>query len=84
VPLPPALPFYDAMRPSALFQTLRKMRQPSKGMQEYNIMEKQEFEDKWKIIKDQSKVWWSLITDNDLDRVEKADVKLFEYLTNSI
>jgi len=44
-------------------------------------MDKNEFEGKWKIIKDQSKVWWSLITDADLERVEKADIKLFEYLT---
>lgn len=44
-------------------------------------MDKNEFEGKWKIIRDQSKVWWSLITDSDLDRVEKADIKFFEYVT---
>jgi len=44
-------------------------------------MDKNEFEGKWKIIRDQSKVWWSLITDADLDRVEKADIKFFEYVT---
>jgi len=44
-------------------------------------MDKNEFEEKWKIIKDQSKAWWSLITDSDLNKVEEADVKFFEYLT---
>ncbi len=44
-------------------------------------MDKNEFESRWEIIKDQSKVWWSLITDADLKKVEKADVKFFEYVT---
>jgi hypothetical protein len=44
-------------------------------------MDKNEFEGKWEIIKDQSKVWWSLITDADLKKVEKADIKFFEYVT---
>jgi len=48
---------------------------------EYQLMDKNEFESKWEIIKGQSKVWWSLITDADLERVEKADIKFFEYVT---
>ena len=44
-------------------------------------MEKNDFEGKWKIIRDQSKVWWSLITDVDLQQVEAADIKFFEYVT---
>ena len=44
-------------------------------------MDKNEFENRWEIIKDQSKVWWSLITDDDLKKVEQADVKFFEYVT---
>jgi hypothetical protein len=44
-------------------------------------MDKNEFESRWEIIKDQSKVWWSLITDADLKKVEKADIKFFEYVT---
>lgn len=47
---------------------------------EAQYMDKNEFEEKWKIIKDQSKVWWSLITDSDLNKVEEADVKFFEYV----
>ena len=26
-------------------------------------------------------MWWSLITEADLDRVELADIKFFEYVT---
>jgi hypothetical protein len=44
-------------------------------------MDKNEFEGKWEIIKQQSKVWWSQITDSDLDKVEKAEVKFFEYVS---
>jgi len=44
-------------------------------------MDKNEFEDKWQLIRMQSKVWWSLITDSDLEMVDKADVKFFEYLS---
>jgi len=43
-------------------------------------MDKNEFEDKWEQIRGQSKVWWSLITDLDLDQVQKADNKFFEYV----
>ena len=44
-------------------------------------MDKNEFEGKWSIIREQSKVWWSLITDFDLNKVEKANFKFFKYLT---
>ncbi len=44
-------------------------------------MDKNEFEVKWEIIKNQSKIWWSLITDFDLKQVENADIKFFEYVT---
>jgi hypothetical protein len=44
-------------------------------------MDKNEFESKWKIIKDQSHVWWNLVTDADLEQVEKADVKYFAYVS---
>ena len=42
-------------------------------------MEKTEFEGKWEIIRSQFKRWWSLIT--DFDKVDEADIKLFEFLT---
>lgn len=44
-------------------------------------MDKHEFEGKWAQIRGQSKIWWSLITDANLDQVDKADVKFFEYVT---
>ena len=44
-------------------------------------MDKNEFESKWNEIRSQSKIWWSLITDSDLNKVDKAEVKFFEYVT---
>lgn len=44
-------------------------------------MDKNEFEGKWKQIRSQSKVWWSRITDSDLNKVDKAEIKFFEYVT---
>ena len=44
-------------------------------------MDKNEFEDNWNKIRSQSKIWWSLITDSDLEQVDKADIKFFEYVT---
>jgi len=46
---------------------------------ENQTMEKTEFEGKWEIIRSQFKRWWSLIT--DFDKVDEADIKLFEFLT---
>lgn len=43
-------------------------------------MDKNEFEGQWHIIRNQSKVWWSSISDTDLDQVDQADDKLYEYL----
>ncbi|HEX2995534.1 MAG TPA: hypothetical protein VHP14_11960 [Anaerolineales bacterium] len=37
------------------------------------------FENKWEQIRAQSKVWWSLFTDVDLEKVEKAPVKRDKY-----
>lgn len=37
------------------------------------------FEDTWEQIRAQSKVWWSLFSDDDLNKVEKAPVKLDKY-----
>jgi len=44
-------------------------------------MNKELFEGKWKQVRDQSKDWWSLINDQDLDRVAKAPVKFDKYVT---
>ena len=37
------------------------------------------FENKWAQIRAQSMVWWSLFTEEDLKKVEKAPVKLDKY-----
>jgi hypothetical protein len=37
------------------------------------------FEAKWEQIRPQSKVWWSLLTEDDLDKVEKAPNKFDKY-----
>jgi len=44
-------------------------------------MNKKDFEGKWHLIRSQSKVWWSSITDADLDQVDKADDKFYEYVS---
>ncbi|HXD12036.1 MAG TPA: hypothetical protein VN653_18350, partial [Anaerolineales bacterium] len=44
-------------------------------------MDKNEFEGKWQQIRSQSKIWWSRLTDSDLNRVDEAEVKFFEYVS---
>jgi hypothetical protein len=39
------------------------------------------FESKWKQIRSQTTAWWSLMVDYDLNKVDKADVKLDKYVT---
>lgn len=44
-------------------------------------MEKNDFEGKWKQIRSHSKIWWDLITDSDLIKVDQAEIKYFEFVT---
>jgi hypothetical protein len=37
------------------------------------------FDNKWGQIRAQSKMWWSLLTDADLEKVEKAPIKRDKY-----
>lgn len=37
------------------------------------------FENKWEQIRAQTTDWWSLFTDEDLKKVEKAPIKLDKY-----
>jgi hypothetical protein len=37
------------------------------------------FENKWEQIRAQSKVWWSLFSDDDLNKIEKATIKRDKY-----
>jgi len=40
---------------------------------------KEIFEDRWGQIRAQTKIWWSLFTEEDLTKVEKAPIKLDKY-----
>jgi hypothetical protein len=44
-------------------------------------MNKDLFESKWKQIRSLSTAWWSLMSDFDLNKVDKAGVKLDKYVT---
>lgn len=44
-------------------------------------MNKDLFESKWQQIRSQTTTWWSLMSDPDLIKVDKADVKLDKYVT---
>jgi uncharacterized protein YjbJ (UPF0337 family) len=37
------------------------------------------FENKWEQIRAQSKAWWGLFSEDDLNKIEKADVKSDKY-----
>lgn len=37
------------------------------------------FEDKWEQIRTQTQAWWSLFSEDDLKKVEKAPIKLDKY-----
>ena len=37
------------------------------------------FENKWEQIRAQTRGWWSLFTEEDLNKVEKAPVKIDKY-----
>lgn len=44
-------------------------------------MDKNEFEGKWRRIRPRSKIWWSLITESDLNKVDQAEIKHSEFVT---
>ena len=44
-------------------------------------MNKDMFDSKWKEIRSQSNGWWSLMTDDELDKVAKSAVKFDKYVT---
>jgi hypothetical protein len=44
-------------------------------------MNRELFESKWKQIRSQTTTWWSLMGDQDLVKVDKAEVKLDKYVT---
>ena len=44
-------------------------------------MNKNLFESKWKVIRSHSTAWWDLMSEYDLNKVDKADDKLDKYAT---
>ena len=44
-------------------------------------MNRELFESKWKQIRSQTTAWWSLMGDQDLLKVDKAEAKLDKYVT---
>ena len=45
------------------------------------INQKSKFDQKWKVIRGQSREWFSLVAEHDLKRIDKADDKLNKYMT---
>lgn len=45
------------------------------------MINKAVFEEKWKVIRDQSTGWWSLMAEHDLVKVDKAEVKFDKFVT---
>jgi len=45
------------------------------------MINKAVFDEKWKVIRGQSTVWWSLMAEYDLVKVDKADVKFDKFVT---
>ena len=43
-------------------------------------MKKEDFEGKWEQIRAQSSTWWSLFSEDDLVKVDKAPVKRDKYV----
>ena len=44
-------------------------------------MNKNLFESKWKQIRSHTTGWWTLMSEYDLNKVDKADVKFDKYVT---
>jgi Ca2+-binding EF-hand superfamily protein len=50
-------------------------------LKENSMINKAVFDEKWKVIRDQSTHWWSLMAEYDLVKVDKADVKFDKFVT---
>jgi len=49
--------------------------------QENFALNRKLFESKWKQIRSRTTGWWTLMSEYDLSKVDKADVKLDKYVT---
>lgn len=45
------------------------------------INQKTKFDEKWKVIRGQSKEWFSLLAEHDLKKVDKAEDRLDKFVT---
>jgi hypothetical protein len=51
------------------------------SLKEYHLnVNKDIFESKWEQIRAQSSVWWGLLTEDDLTKVDKAPIKFDKYI----
>jgi len=48
---------------------------------EYLVLNKKLFESKWKQIRSHTTAWWTLMSEYDLNKVDKAEVKFDKYVT---
>lgn len=44
-------------------------------------MDPNEFEGDWQLIRRHAKIWWRRITNEDLNKVDTARIKYFEFVT---
>lgn len=45
------------------------------------MVNRSKFDEKWKLIRNQSTEWWSLMAEQDLKKVDKAEDKLDKFVT---
>jgi hypothetical protein len=45
------------------------------------VNQKSKFDKNWKLIREKSLGWWSLVGEHDLKKVDKADDKLDKFVT---
>ena len=45
------------------------------------VNQKSKFDKNWKLIRGNSVGWWSLVDEHDLKKVDKADDKLYKFVT---
>ena len=54
---------------------------PSTKNQENLTLNKKLFESKWEQIRSHTTAWWTLMSEYDLNKVDKAEVKFDKYVT---
>jgi hypothetical protein len=65
----------------SMYITPRNCVEASSKGKEIQSMNRALFEEKWEVIRDQANLWWSLMADFDLKKVDKADAKFDKFVT---